>query len=190
MPWEGCGDLYREQFARGGIYAGDLFDDLIQKYMLRGNHGIESFSKMFKQHPLATSDENDWWNDERPDMKKIKISTYITSTWTNSMYSMGVIRGWLEVACNQSGFAGIHIRSGTISGVIRRPKRSSSCSWIVTSRVSTTIGYRPPESVWRCCALASLTLSQARLLRTFLFPELTIKSSTCCLNVRCRLPRA
>ncbi|KAL6915379.1 hypothetical protein FSST1_006874 [Fusarium sambucinum] len=92
-PWEGCGDLYREQFARGGIYAGDLFDKLIIKYMLQGHNGIESFREMFKKHPLA----NDWWNDKRPDMKKINIPTYITGTWTNTMHGMGAIRGWLEV---------------------------------------------------------------------------------------------
>jgi predicted acyl esterase len=92
-PWEGCGDLYREQFARGGIYAGDLFDKLIVKYMLQGHNGIESFREMFKQHPLA----NDWWNDKRPDMKKINVPTYITGTWSNTMHGMGAIRGWLEV---------------------------------------------------------------------------------------------
>ncbi|KAH6854054.1 Alpha/Beta hydrolase protein [Chaetomium sp. MPI-CAGE-AT-0009] len=92
-PWEGCGDLFREQFARGGIYAGDLFDKLIVKYMLRGHNGMESFREMYKQHPLA----NDWWNDKRPDMKKITVPTYITGTWTNTMHGMGAIRGWLEV---------------------------------------------------------------------------------------------
>ncbi|KAH7127928.1 Alpha/Beta hydrolase protein [Dactylonectria estremocensis] len=92
-PWEGCGDLYREQFARGGIYAGDLFDKLIVKHMLHGRNGIESFREMFKQHPLA----NDWWNDKRPDMKRINIPTYITGTWTNTMHGMGAIRGYLEV---------------------------------------------------------------------------------------------
>lgn len=92
-PWEGCGDLYREQFARGGIYGGDLFDNLIVKYMLRGRHGMESFRKMFESHPLA----NNWWNDKRPDMKKINIPTYITGTYTNTMHGMGAIRGWLEV---------------------------------------------------------------------------------------------
>ncbi|KAL4806055.1 Alpha/Beta hydrolase protein [Aspergillus unguis] len=92
-PWEGCGDLYREQFARGGIYGGDMFDRLIVKYMLRGKKGMESFREMYKQHPLA----NDWWNDKRPDMKKITIPTYITGTWTNTMHGMGAIRGWLEV---------------------------------------------------------------------------------------------
>ncbi|OQD89046.1 hypothetical protein PENANT_c003G07138 [Penicillium antarcticum] len=92
-PWEGCGDLYREQFARGGICGGDLFDHLIMKYILRGRNGIESFRKMFDKHPLA----NDWWNDKRPDMTKINIPTYITGTWTNTMHGMGAIRGWSEV---------------------------------------------------------------------------------------------
>ncbi|KAL2796962.1 Alpha/Beta hydrolase protein [Aspergillus keveii] len=96
-PWEGCGDLYREQFARGGIYGGDLFDHLIVKYMLRGRNGIESFRKMFEKHPLA----NDWWNDKRPDMTKINIPTYITGTWGNTMHGMGAIRGWLEVQSKQ-----------------------------------------------------------------------------------------
>lgn len=92
-PWEGCGDLYREQFARGGIYAGDLFDKLIVKYMLKGRSGLESFREMYEEHPLA----NEWWNDKRPDMKKINVPTYITGTWTNTMHGMGAIRAWTEV---------------------------------------------------------------------------------------------
>ncbi|KAL4923719.1 CocE/NonD family hydrolase [Aspergillus undulatus] len=96
-PWEGCGDLYREQFARGGIYGGDLFDRLIVKYMLRGRNGMESFREMYQHHPLAC----DWWDDKRPDMKKITIPTYITGTWTNTMHGMGAIRGWLEVQSEQ-----------------------------------------------------------------------------------------
>jgi uncharacterized protein len=97
-PWEGCGDLYREQFARGGMYMGDLFDKLIVKYMLRGRHGIESFRDMYDKHPLAKPEDSDWWNDKRPNMKKINVPTYITGTWTNTMHGMGAIRGWLEVA--------------------------------------------------------------------------------------------
>lgn len=92
-PWEGCGDLYREQFARGGIYSGDLFDHMIVKYMLQGRKGVESFRKMFQKSPLA----NKWWNDKRPNMKNINIPTYITGTWTNTMHGMGAIRGWLQV---------------------------------------------------------------------------------------------
>jgi len=96
-PWEGCGDLFREQFARGGIYGGDLFDNLIAKYMLKGNHGLESFRQMYLKHPLA----NDWWNDKRPDMRRINVPTYITGTWSNNMHGMGAIRGWREVATDK-----------------------------------------------------------------------------------------
>ncbi|KAJ0107766.1 X-Pro dipeptidyl-peptidase C-terminal non-catalytic domain-containing protein [Diaporthe amygdali] len=92
-PWEGCGDLYREQFARGGIYAGDLFDRLIVEHMLKGRNGLESFRGMYERHPLA----NAWWNDKRPDMGRINVPTYITGTWTNTMHGMGAIRAWLEV---------------------------------------------------------------------------------------------
>ncbi|KAI0476579.1 Alpha/Beta hydrolase protein [Xylariaceae sp. FL0804] len=92
-PWEGCGDLYREQFGRGGIYGGDLFDKLIVKYMLKGRNGMESFRQKWEEQPLADA----WWNDKRPDMKRINVPTYITGTWTNTMHGMGAIRGWLEV---------------------------------------------------------------------------------------------
>ncbi|PVI05796.1 alpha/beta-hydrolase [Periconia macrospinosa] len=96
-PWEGCGDLFREQFGRGGIYGGDLFDGLIVKYMLKGRHGMESFRQMYEKHPLA----NEWWNDKRPDMKKINVPTYITGTWSNTMHGMGAIRGWREGATDK-----------------------------------------------------------------------------------------
>ncbi|KAK6216365.1 hypothetical protein LQW54_003568 [Pestalotiopsis sp. IQ-011] len=92
-PREGCGDLYCEQFARGGIYAGDMFDHLIVKYMLKDRNGMESFREKFAQQPLADA----WWNDKRPDMTKIKVPTYITGTWTNTMHGMGAIRGWQDV---------------------------------------------------------------------------------------------
>ncbi|KAK3070158.1 hypothetical protein LTR53_010943 [Teratosphaeriaceae sp. CCFEE 6253] len=92
-PWEGCGDLYREQFARGGIYSGQMYDSLIKKYLLQGRHGVENPLEMYKQQPIAKR----YWNDKRPDMSKIQIPTYITGTWTNTMHGMGAIRGWLQV---------------------------------------------------------------------------------------------
>lgn len=91
-PWEGMSDIYREQFARGGIYGGELFDKLITKYMIKGRHGIESFRKMYQSDPLL----NAFWADKRVDMSKIDVPTYMTGTWTNTMHGMGVIRGWLQ----------------------------------------------------------------------------------------------
>jgi predicted acyl esterase len=91
-PWEGCADMYRETFVRGGIYCADLFDELISKYVIHGRD-IEGIRAMFDKHPLA----NDYWNDKRAEIEKINIPTYITGTWSNTMHGMGAIRGWLKV---------------------------------------------------------------------------------------------
>jgi len=75
-PWEGCGSIYREQFARSGIWAGDMYENITKKCMLKGYHGVEDMKAMFDEHPLA----NDWSNDKRPDTTKINIPSYITGT--------------------------------------------------------------------------------------------------------------
>ncbi|GIZ44589.1 hypothetical protein CKM354_000778300 [Cercospora kikuchii] len=91
-PWEGCADLYRETFVRGGIYSGDLFDDLISKHVIHGR-SIENMRAMHQKYPVA----NDWWDDKRAEVDKINIPTYITGTWSNTMHGMGSILGWLKV---------------------------------------------------------------------------------------------
>lgn len=92
-PWEGCADMYRETFVRGGIFCGDLFDDFISKYVIHGTE-IEHIRAMFDKYPLA----NGYWNDKRAEIKNITIPTYITGTWSNTMHGMGAIRGWLDVS--------------------------------------------------------------------------------------------
>jgi predicted acyl esterase len=91
-PWEGCGDLFREQFVRGGIYAGKFFR-LISDKMVQGYHGLEDFDEMHRRSPLS----NAHWEDKRPDMTKIKVPAYITGTYSNPLHAMGAIRSWLEI---------------------------------------------------------------------------------------------
>ncbi|RAO73424.1 uncharacterized protein BHQ10_009436 [Talaromyces amestolkiae] len=95
-PWEGCVDMYRETFVRGGIYSGDLFDELITKYVIHGRQ-IEDIRAMFDKYPLA----NDYWNDKRAEVEKINIPTYITGTYSNTMHGMGSILGWLKTTTTE-----------------------------------------------------------------------------------------
>ncbi|BGP33051.1 hypothetical protein JCM10296v2_004840 [Rhodotorula toruloides] len=44
-PWEGCGDLFREQFVRGGVFEISNMD-LINKLIIKGNNGTEDFFEM------------------------------------------------------------------------------------------------------------------------------------------------
>jgi predicted acyl esterase len=59
-PWEACGDLYREQFVRGGAWDNGLFD-FIAEHVIRGKNGLEDFKEMYKRSQLM----NPYWEDKR-----------------------------------------------------------------------------------------------------------------------------
>ncbi|RAO70427.1 uncharacterized protein BHQ10_006439 [Talaromyces amestolkiae] len=94
-PWEGCGDLFREQFVRGGIYAGNFFDHISQ-VMIQGYNGMESFKEMYRRSGGVA---NPYWEDKRPDITKINIPTYITASFSSALHTMGSIRGFYDVDC-------------------------------------------------------------------------------------------
>ncbi|KAN0122376.1 alpha/beta-hydrolase [Hyaloscypha variabilis] len=92
-PWEACGDLYREQFVRGGVFDSGLFDFII-KMNIQGREGVENFQEMYRRCQKADSP---YWKDKRADIAKISIPTYITASYTNFVHTMGSIRGYMQV---------------------------------------------------------------------------------------------
>jgi predicted acyl esterase len=96
-PWEACGDLYREQFVRGGIFDAGLFDFIID-HNIQGHGGVEDFHEMYRRYSKADSL---YWKDKRADIAKIKIPTYITASFTSFVHTMGSLRGWLQVASDE-----------------------------------------------------------------------------------------
>jgi predicted acyl esterase len=94
-PWEGSGDIYREQFCRGGVFSMSNFD-LITHFIIKTNNaggGIEDMAEMYRRSPVS----NAFWADKRPDMTKIDVPVFITGSDFSSIHTMGAIRGWLEV---------------------------------------------------------------------------------------------
>jgi predicted acyl esterase len=92
-PWEGCGDIFREQFVRGGVFNISNFD-LITRYIIQGNHGVEDFAEMYRR---SAGVANPYWEDKRPDMKAIKVPIYVTASDSCSIHTMGSLRGYMEV---------------------------------------------------------------------------------------------
>lgn len=93
-PWEGSGDIYREQFCRGGWFSMSNFD-LIAKAIVRGpeNSGLEDFEEMYRRSNVS----NAFWEDKRADMSRVKCPVFIRGSDVSSIHTMGSIRGWLEV---------------------------------------------------------------------------------------------
>ncbi|KAK7911854.1 X-Pro dipeptidyl-peptidase C-terminal non-catalytic domain-containing protein [Apiospora marii] len=93
-PWEGMGDMYREQFCRGGWFSMSNFD-LIAKAIVRGqpDSGLEHFDEMYRRSPT----QNAYWKQKRVDMTKIQCPAYIRGSDVSSIHTMGCIRAWLEI---------------------------------------------------------------------------------------------
>jgi predicted acyl esterase len=94
-PWEGSGDLYREQFCRGGVFSMSNFD-LITTHIIKTNNpggGIEDMAEMYRRSPTS----NAYWADKRPDMTQIECPVYISGSDFSSIHTMGSVRGWLEI---------------------------------------------------------------------------------------------
>ncbi|KAB8263431.1 Alpha/Beta hydrolase protein [Aspergillus pseudonomiae] len=93
-PWEGLGDLYREQFCRGGWFFMSNFDLIAQK-IVRGqeNSGLEDFEEMYRRSPTS----NAFWADKRVDMTKIQCPAYIRGSDVSTIHTMGSVRGYLEI---------------------------------------------------------------------------------------------
>lgn len=95
-PWEAAGDLYREQFVRGGAWDNGLFD-LITKQVIRGHNGLEDFREMYRRCQTM----NPHWADKRANIKNINIPTYVVASYSTFVHTMGSIRGWLDVQTDQ-----------------------------------------------------------------------------------------
>lgn len=86
------GDLYREQFVRGGSWDNGLFD-LITKQVIRGHSGLEDFREMYRRCQTM----NPYWADKRANIKNISIPTYVVASYSTFVHTMGSVRGWLDV---------------------------------------------------------------------------------------------
>lgn len=87
-PWEAAGNLYRQQFARGGVWDSALVD-IITHNVIQGCNGVEHFAEMYRRSSL----QNIYWKDKRADIKNINIPTCIVTSYSTFVHTMGSIRG-------------------------------------------------------------------------------------------------
>ena len=88
-PWEGTGDLYREDMFQGGIPGkggGEVFQ------AISGVGYMEDVTAMAKRYPLI----NEYWEDKIPRWENIKVPTYTTVCW-NHFHVRGSMEGFRRI---------------------------------------------------------------------------------------------
>lgn len=85
-PWEGEGDLYRDEYMRGGI------PELLNPEMSRtyGAGYIEDVGKMMEKYPLY----NEYWEDKTWDFEAIDIPVYAVASYSSQMHCRGAFDGF------------------------------------------------------------------------------------------------
>lgn len=93
-PWDGMGDLFREQFCRGGWFTMSNFD-LIGKAIVRGqpNSGLEDIEEMYRRSNVSSA----FWADKRVDMTRIQCPAFIRGSDVSTIHTMGAIRGYMQI---------------------------------------------------------------------------------------------
>lgn len=89
-PWECTTDIYRQSLYEGGIPA-LTFNEFIVASMT-GPNGIDDQVAMGRKYPLM----NAYWEDKIPDLKKIRIPTYVCASWQH-FHLAGSIETFMKV---------------------------------------------------------------------------------------------
>ena len=85
-PWEGEGDLYRDEYLRGGIPMMTL-PGMNRTY---GAGRIEDINKMIAKYPLY----NDYWASKSMNFENITCPAYIVASYASQMHSRGTFDGF------------------------------------------------------------------------------------------------
>ncbi len=89
-PWEGEGDLYRDEYMRGGI----PMSAMPATGRTFGFGGIEDISKMMDKYPLY----NAYWEDKTWNFENITCPAYIVASVGSQMHCRGAFDGYRRIS--------------------------------------------------------------------------------------------
>lgn len=89
-PWEGEGDLYRDEYMRGGI----PMSAMPATGRTFGYGSIEDISKMMDKYPLF----NEYWADKTWNFENITVPAYIVASLGSQMHCRGTFDGYRRIS--------------------------------------------------------------------------------------------
>lgn len=91
-PHEGEGDLYRDEYMRGGIPACDGTTNAAGRTFGAGS--IEDIGAMIKKYPLM----NSYWEDKRWKFENITVPVYEVASYSSQMHCRGALDGFRKIS--------------------------------------------------------------------------------------------
>ena len=92
-PWEGHGNMYRDEYMRGGI----PHINIVRVNMCYGNHRMEDLPAAMRAYPLM----NDYWEDKAANFEKITCPAYVVASYTSQVHAHGTFEGFRRLSSKE-----------------------------------------------------------------------------------------
>ncbi len=92
-PWEGHGNMYVDEYMRGGIpnFPG------VRRKMCYGRQRTEDLPKEMEVYPLM----NEFWEDKIADFEKVECPAYVVASWTSNIHCRGTFEAWRKIGSKE-----------------------------------------------------------------------------------------
>lgn len=92
-PWEGHGNMYVDEYMRGGIPRYTVQRDV----MCFGNYEMEDLRAGMMAYPLY----NDYWKEKAADFKKIVCPAYVVASYNSEVHVRGTFEGFRTMSSKE-----------------------------------------------------------------------------------------
>jgi len=92
-PWEGHGNMYEDEYMRGGIPNFSA----ARVNLSYGMNLMEDLGANMRKFPLM----NEYWEDKCADFEKITIPAYVVASYTSSLHTHGTIEGYRRISSEE-----------------------------------------------------------------------------------------
>ncbi len=92
-PWEGHGNMYRDEYMRGGI----PHQSVVREAMCFGNQNMEDLPAEMVANPLF----NDFWQDKAADFERVTCPAYVVASYASQVHSNGTFEGFRRISSRE-----------------------------------------------------------------------------------------
>ncbi len=92
-PWEGHGNMYRDEYMRGGI----PHTSIVREWMCFGRNRMEDLPAEMYAYPLY----NDFWREKAADFEKVTCPAYIVASFCSQVHCNGTFEGFRRLGSSE-----------------------------------------------------------------------------------------
>ncbi len=89
-PWEGHGNMYRDEYMRGGI----PHQSIVREAMCFGNQNMEDLPAEMVAYPLYT----EFWKEKSADFEQVLCPAYVVASYSSQVHCNGTFEGFRRIS--------------------------------------------------------------------------------------------